>query len=110
MRLQVRHALASLAAIVALSLGCVGCGFDEPVDAGSSELEDDDPEIGKLRAIGDKILANVECSRGPVTCPGAAWPSFEATDFQPKSDRNGTTYGLDVFKGKVVVVALLAAW
>ncbi len=107
---QPRLTLSTILTVVALTLGSVACSFDEAVDLGASEVEDIDPEIARLRVIGDKILANAKCHRGPVTCPGAAWPPFEAADFQPKSARNGTTYGLDVFKGKVVVVALLAAW
>lgn len=46
----------------------------------------------------------------PRACIGAEAPIWALTDFQPQSCGSGATYGLDVFRGKVTVVALLAAW
>ena len=46
----------------------------------------------------------------PATCQGADEPVWALRDFQPQSCGDGATYGLDVFRGKVTVVALLAAW
>ena len=42
--------------------------------------------------------------------PGAPWPEWELTDFQPKSPRFNETYGLSHFRGRVTLVALLATW
>jgi thiol-disulfide isomerase/thioredoxin len=45
-----------------------------------------------------------------VRCPGAAAPMWSLEDFQPRSGRFGQSYGLEVFEGKVVLVAMLASW
>ena len=50
------------------------------------------------------------CEVAPATCTGAAMPEWELYDFQPRSCGYKATYGLDLFKGRVTVVALLAAW
>lgn len=42
--------------------------------------------------------------------PGAPWPDWELTDFQPKSPRFNKTYGPSHFRGRVTLVALLATW
>ena len=42
--------------------------------------------------------------------PGSPWPEWELTDFQPKSLRFNETYGLNHFRGRVTLVALLATW
>ena len=42
--------------------------------------------------------------------PGAPWPDWELTDFQPKSSKFNETYGLNHFRGRVTFVALLATW
>ena len=41
---------------------------------------------------------------------GSQWPSWELIDFQPKSLKHNQTYGLDQFRGRVTLVALLATW
>lgn len=46
----------------------------------------------------------------PATCLGATAPTWALRDFQPQSCGSDATYGLEVFRGKVTVVALLAAW
>lgn len=45
-----------------------------------------------------------------ATCVGADTPTWALVDFQPKSDKFETSYGLEAFRGKVLVVALLAGW
>lgn len=42
--------------------------------------------------------------------PGAPWPVWELVDFQPKSPKYNQTYGLNEFRGRVTLVALLATW
>ena len=44
------------------------------------------------------------------TCIGAAAPAWQLGDFQTKSCGFGGTYGLEVFRGKVVLLALWAGW
>ena len=46
----------------------------------------------------------------PADCIGVEAPAFTAYDFQPQSCGYGATYGLDVFRGTVTFVALLASW
>jgi thiol-disulfide isomerase/thioredoxin len=57
------------------------------------------------------VLASVGCSDElqPVE-PGASEPGFKLDDFQPKSSRFGETYGLDEFRGSVLVLPLYAGW
>ena len=42
--------------------------------------------------------------------PGAPWPSWELVNFQPKSPKYNQKYGLNEFRGRVTIVALLATW
>jgi hypothetical protein len=42
--------------------------------------------------------------------PGAPAPGFKLEDFQPASARFGETYGLDEFRGSVLVLPLYAGW
>jgi thiol-disulfide isomerase/thioredoxin len=42
--------------------------------------------------------------------PGASEPGFRLEDFQPASSRFGETYGLDEFRGSVLLLALYAGW
>jgi len=41
------------------------------------------------------------------TQPGSSWAYFELTDFQPQSCNFGQTYGLESFKGRVTLLALM---
>lgn len=42
--------------------------------------------------------------------PGASQPDFKLKDFQPASPRFGETYGLDEFRGSVLLMPLYAGW
>jgi hypothetical protein len=44
------------------------------------------------------------------TDPGAPAPAWQLTDIQPESAGFGDTYGMEAFKGRVTVAALLASW
>jgi hypothetical protein len=88
------------------------------------------PSIGSIRswaiafALGALISGSTSCGgsedatrppaifgdAGCMTCVGAPVPTWQLADFQPKSPGYGKTYGLEAFKGKVTVVALLASW
>ena len=41
---------------------------------------------------------------------GSSWPTWKLLDFQPKSPKHNQTYGLEQFRGRVTLVALLATW
>ena len=60
-------------------------------------------------AAADVLLADAS-DAGCATCTGASLPTWKLGDYQPLSPGYGKTYGLEAFKGKVTVVALLASW
>ena len=100
-------------ALLALFIGFCGTscaddssviGVDDGGAAGGDTVE------GKLIAKGKTNLATAACTAGPMTCPGATWPSFKAPDFQPQSPLNGSEHGLEAFKGRIIIVAMLAGW
>ena len=79
-------------------MGSAGC-----IDSGQPPA----PEVNN----GATILENASClDTAPATCPDAEMPSFLLTDFQPQSAQFEETYGLDDFRDKVTIVALLASW
>jgi hypothetical protein len=85
---------------------CVGDRPDEAAWlAEPGPLRAPDPDGGVLPPDPD---AGTGCL--PRACIGADAPLWALRDFQPQSCGEGATYGLDVFRGKVTVVALLAAW
>ena len=49
--------------------------------------------------------AAIECP----TCAGASPPGWQLEDFQPQSCGYGAVYGLDAFRGRTLLVALLSA-
>jgi hypothetical protein len=62
-------------------------------------------------AYGASLIAKATCIEGAdSTCPNSPMPTFALADFQPQSPWFEETYGLEQFKGKTTVVALLAAW
>ena len=80
---------AALVGVAMLSAGCSGSGSSGTDNAAS-------------RAGCDPAAQ--------VTCAGAAAPVYSLADVQPKSARFGESYGLEAFRGQVLVVALLAGW
>lgn len=85
---------------------CVGERPDEAAWlAEPGPLRELDPDAGALPPEPD---AGAGCS--PHACVGADAPLWALGDFQPQSCGSGATYGLPAFRGKVTVVALLAAW
>jgi hypothetical protein len=69
-----------------------------------------DPEPSYDPINGQAILDGALCSDHPSTCPGAEAPEFSLEDFQPQSLDFGKSYGLEAFRGKPTLVALLASW
>jgi len=69
-----------------------------------------DPEPSYDPINGQALMAGAACSDHPSTCPGAAAPEFSLEDFQPQSLDFGKRYGLEAFRGKPTLVALLASW
>lgn len=47
---------------------------------------------------------------GPLPQPGDPTAAFQLTDFQPRSCGFGATYGLELFRGRPLVVSLWAGW
>ena len=105
--------------VLLFTLGVVLASCGEPdVDhpPGPATFGDATVDVGKASdaardglladAAGDGLLADAGCT----TCVGATMPTWQLADFQPKSAGYGKTYGLEAFKGKVTVVALLASW
>lgn len=80
-------------------------------DTGATPPSDALADTTLLADASDAMMgdAPLDCIVGK-TCIGSEMPSWALEDFQPKSSRYRTTYGLPVFKGKVTVVALLSGW
>jgi peroxiredoxin len=56
-------------------------------------------------------VAALGCGSDPAPNePGASAPDFKLEDFQPASARFGETYGLDEFRGSVLLLPLYAGW
>jgi hypothetical protein len=56
-------------------------------------------------------VAALGCGSDPAPNePGAGQPGFKLEDFQPQSSRFGETYGLDEFRGSVLLLPLYAGW
>ena len=113
-----RPSALALSGLLLATWGAAGCMTDDSrvlVPAGGAAQVWTDADGGaeneaKLAALGKSHLLGAACSRGPQTCPGAALPKFKAPDFQPKHSLGGTEHGLEVFKGKIIIVAMLAGW
>jgi peroxiredoxin len=89
-----RHTLAFLFALAVAA--CGGTQATSPGDAGGDRAATPKPQ---------------DCTTTLLpTCPTAPAPAWQLYDFQPKSAGFQQTYGLERFKGKVVLVGLLAAW
>lgn len=91
---------------------------DATVDVGSKQDAAPDTQPLPDTASSDGLLADasdvLDAPGGDCvldkTCVGAPMPTWKLEDFQPKSPSFKKTYGLDGFKGKVTVVALLSGW
>ncbi len=62
--------------------------------------------------VGGGVLLASACGDGDPAPnePGAKAPGFALEDFQPKSARFGETYGVEEFRGSVLLMPLFAAW
>ena len=61
-------------------------------------------------ANGQSILDAAACGEEPTTCPGTQLPAVELENFQPQAPDFGELVSLDSYRGKPLVIALLAAW
>jgi hypothetical protein len=103
-----------------LFVACVlvaGCGSNEhgsalpppaTFDASTDTGKKDSGTLADTSLLADASDA-AGCISGK-TCIGDEMPTWQLEDFQPKSSRYRTTYGLEAFRGKVTVVALLSGW
>lgn len=87
-----------------------GCGSDEARVSALPSGSDAAVDTGKTSTTTDAARDTLVADAGCMTCAGAPMPTWALTDFEPKSPGYGKTYGLETFKGKVTVVALLASW
>ena len=56
------------------------------------------------------IVNSIQAQTASPRKIGSPWPEWKLLDFQPKSPKHNQTYGLDQFRGRVTMVALLATW
>ena len=68
------------------------------------------PSIPEIPSAEEEESEPYDCTPNPATCVGAEGPEFALFDFQPQSCGFQATYGLDLYKNHVTLVALLAAW
>ena len=68
----------------------------------------DEPGAGGAGGAGGN-MAGAGGVLGP-TDEGSDAPTYQLEDFQPQSCGHEAVYGLEPFKGKVVLAALLAGW
>ncbi len=82
----------------ALALSSPSACLDDASD-GASQVE------APAQCVGPAAPSAADARRAPpATTP------FALTDFQPHSCNTGDTYGLERFRGKATLVALLAGW
>jgi hypothetical protein len=110
-----------------LFVSCVallGCGVTEPPPLGMSDATTADRAVVTPKCIGPIPIvreagapdsgadADVDAAvdAGCSTCGGANAPDWVLADFQPQSCGYTKTYGLDSFRGRATLVALLAGW
>jgi len=66
--------------------------------------------IGPPPDITTEEVSAEDISEDCPKCEGADYPEWSLLDFQPASPGFGNYYGLEAFKGRVIVLALLAGW
>lgn len=81
----------ALGALLALAAGCSSKSGTATLDGGPFL-----PDRGK------------GCNGDLATCVDALAPAWQLEDVQPKSARKGQVYGMEAFRGRVTVLALLA--
>ncbi|HIN85306.1 MAG TPA: hypothetical protein EYN06_02415 [Myxococcales bacterium] len=79
-------------------------------DSGTAATGSEPPPAGRADQSDGGDPGEDLCGQSIATCVGAMPPVWTLSDFQPQSCGHRATYGLDVFKGKVTVMVLLAAW
>jgi hypothetical protein len=83
---------------------------DATTDTGSKKDSGSLADTTLLADASDVMMGEApDCVTGK-TCVGSEMPTWKLEDFQPKSSGFKKTYGLEAFKGKVTVVALLSGW
>lgn len=79
-------------------------------DSGTAATGSEPPPAGRPEQSDGVDSGDDLCGQSIATCVGDMPPVWTLSDFQPQSCGHRATYGLDVFKGKVTVMVLLAAW
>lgn len=104
----------SLIALLAAAsfLGCAAeTSSGKPVSQEEAEAELPPQAKTETPAASSSSSADPAGSAGPgAAATTFALPSWMRQDVQPKSERHGQTYGLDVLRGKAIVVVLLEGY
>jgi hypothetical protein len=95
-------------------LAAAGCSAGEPSEAppaGSFDLPQQE-RVASPSGEGEGEANGAEPSAGttPATTQEFELPTWQRKDVQPKSDRFGTSYGLEAYEGRTVVVILLEGY
>jgi thiol-disulfide isomerase/thioredoxin len=81
-----------------------------PTDDSESTGKADDPD-GRDGSAAEPTASDVDpCETAPGQCVGLPPAEFDLHDFQPQSCGYDAVYGLDLYKGRITVVGLMAAW
>lgn len=93
-----------------LAVGVLACAEEDNEEpSGMADDANNGGSGNKGEESNNGMQDETPCTQGP-TCPGNPAPMWSLEDIQPQSDRFGESYGLEAFEGKVVFVAMLAAW
>lgn len=104
---MIRWALAAV-----LLVGCLG---DDEAETPFVCVGVDPGEAARSATPGPVQMSGGEGEgeQAPAAAPlevGEAAPAWTLADFQPQSCGYEATYGIEAFKGRTTVVAMLAAW
>ncbi len=97
--------------VVAILTLAAACGGPLPESGGASDPSKPNPITVGEKPAPPTAKPELDCSQvESPRCVGAPAPAIKLTDFQPKSPRHGTKYGLEAFQGRVTLAVLLAGW
>ncbi len=114
--MRLRHHL-----LAGIAVASFGCGSSNPATSGATTADGANARTPSQEGpidlttpvageAGGEPAVRACGSDTPQYCAGSTAPSWRLTDYQPKSERRGKSYGLDEFRGRVVVLAMLAGW
>ena len=99
--------------IALLAFAFVGCAMetasDKPITQEEAEAELP-PQATREEAPSTSTSASTSTSTSTSNTTQFELPGWMRADVQPRSPRHGQTYGLDVLRGKAIVVVLLEGY